>query len=57
MQCGYTLWTTATGTLHFLNLAPCDDPNKDAVLPLPLGMYKTIIMAELQWEKSASGLF
>jgi hypothetical protein len=30
---------------------------KDAVLPLSLGMYKTIIMAQLQWEKSASGLF
>jgi hypothetical protein len=56
MHCGYTLCTTATGTVQFLNLAPCDDPNKDAVLPLPLGMYKTI-MAELQWKKSASGLF
>jgi len=42
---------------HFLNLATCDDSNKDAVLPLPLGMYKTIIMAELQLETSASGQF
>jgi len=54
MHCGYTLCTSSQlqALFIYLNLAPSDDPNNDAVLPLPLREYKAIIMAELQWETS-----